>query len=370
MIKRNRNFDIIRSFALLMVLIYHFWVLTGSVASTHIKYTDDILKLGGEIGVTLFFMLSGYGIFCSLYRNSSLSYKEYILKRAKRILPEYYICFFLVLLLTDNVGYLTMFKLGDIVSHLLLIHNFFPNYAGSINGVLWTMGVIFDFYLIAPLLYKLIIKNPYATLVTSFIITILFKYIVFNYIYINELEGYNFFFSRQLIFSTLDNFVIGMFLGYIINYKMISIKKSYKSLIGAFLSILYIILICEVGLKYGIHSNNISGYLWHSELAISISVFMYMLSNIKINFDNVICKMFLWLSKYEYSIYLWHLILVINFVNKAPIYGSLLKHVGYIGIFSVLLIISIFVGYLFAEIISTSKFVKLFDKCIEMEDKS
>lgn len=64
-LKRNKSIDILRAGALLIVLTYHLWVLTGSVAIM-LPIVDTIVPLGGELGVTLFFLLSGYGIYYSL----------------------------------------------------------------------------------------------------------------------------------------------------------------------------------------------------------------------------------------------------------------------------------------------------------------
>ena len=45
-----------------------------------------------------------------------------MIKRLKRIVPEYYVCFILVLLLTDNAGYLYKDQFQNIWMHFLFIH--------------------------------------------------------------------------------------------------------------------------------------------------------------------------------------------------------------------------------------------------------
>ena len=120
-----------------------------------------------------------------------------------------------------------------------------------------------------------------------------------------------------------------------------------------------------MGLKYGIHSNNISGYIWHSVLALSLGSLIYAFSTIKINMRNIGIRIILWIAKHEYSIYLWHLIVTINLINKAPIVSSLINKGGYILLFAVLLIITILVGYLFSILLHNSKFTQIFDKVDE-----
>jgi peptidoglycan/LPS O-acetylase OafA/YrhL len=59
--KRNKNIDIIRAFAILMVLIYHIYAITGIATKNNI--IDTFLIYGGVVGVCIFFILSGFGIY-------------------------------------------------------------------------------------------------------------------------------------------------------------------------------------------------------------------------------------------------------------------------------------------------------------------
>ena len=58
---RNENVDLFRAVSLLMIVVYHAWVLTGS-QPTGIVVLDQIILYWGEIGVTAFFLLSGYSV--------------------------------------------------------------------------------------------------------------------------------------------------------------------------------------------------------------------------------------------------------------------------------------------------------------------
>ena len=66
--ERNYNIDLIRAMALLLVIVYHSWVVCGSQPISW-PIINTIIILGGELGVTAFFILSGYGIYCSLNRS-------------------------------------------------------------------------------------------------------------------------------------------------------------------------------------------------------------------------------------------------------------------------------------------------------------
>ena len=66
--KRIKNIDLLRAGAILYIMLYHCYVLSGQPWQAHTAI-HTILTLGGEVGVTLFFLLSGYGIiFPSLLR--------------------------------------------------------------------------------------------------------------------------------------------------------------------------------------------------------------------------------------------------------------------------------------------------------------
>ena len=154
--KRNRGVDIFRTGALLLVLIYHAWVVCGQQPINN-SLINIIVLLGGEIGVTAFFCLSGFGIFYSLdsmEKKGELSFKTHMSKRLARVAPQYYLNLLVMLLFGGATVYLSTEHMPNIASHLVFAHNLFPAHHGAINGVLWTMGVIVQFYLIAIILYK------------------------------------------------------------------------------------------------------------------------------------------------------------------------------------------------------------------------
>lgn len=63
--KRIKNIDLLRAGAILYIMLYHCYVLSGQPWQAHTAL-HVFLSFGGEIGVTLFFLLSGYGIYLSL----------------------------------------------------------------------------------------------------------------------------------------------------------------------------------------------------------------------------------------------------------------------------------------------------------------
>lgn len=54
MTERNRNIDVIRGIMMLLIVLYHAWVICDA-APIGSKVLGTFISLGGEIGVTGFF---------------------------------------------------------------------------------------------------------------------------------------------------------------------------------------------------------------------------------------------------------------------------------------------------------------------------
>ena len=121
------------------------------------------LFANGNVAVSLFFTLSGYLLSLPywdslLYSAPHRNLKTYLLHRLARIMPAYYFCL-TWLLFTDN-HWQFAFSNPDILLHYLFLFNFADFSIFSINSVFWTIAVEMQFYLLLPLLFKLLQKIP------------------------------------------------------------------------------------------------------------------------------------------------------------------------------------------------------------------
>nr|WP_208414600.1 acyltransferase family protein [Paenibacillus castaneae] len=150
--------DGLRAIAVLAVIAYHLnldWVP------------------GGLLGVTMFFVLSGYLITDILLKQlghtKSIDLKTFFIRRARRLLPAMFSMMALVsiwLLISDSSRLLSL--KGDIGSALLYISNWWlifheVSYFESFGppspfGHLWSLAVEEQFYLVWPLLLLFVIK--------------------------------------------------------------------------------------------------------------------------------------------------------------------------------------------------------------------
>lgn len=317
----NKNYagaNIYRAVALLWVMSYHCWVMLGYPAINN-GIILLMIKLGGEIGVTLFFILSGFGIYFSIasneLRNGKFCWKQYISARVKRICPNYYFSLLLVIAFTGSAVYVSKSGIKDILAHVLFVHNLFVSTHGSINGVLWTMGVIAQFYLLAPILYRLVKKHPYFVLAISVILSISVKIFLFHFMLgSSEIQPViRFIWSRQ-IFSSIDNFVIGMFVAWICSTTKELLKR--KNILLEIVFMIALVCVCFWGDKMGIHTDTFSGYVYHSVLAVCLGgMLLCACSSRKYEgkFNNGIS----WIARNEYGIYLYHLCIVENMIHNS-----------------------------------------------------
>ena len=124
----------------------------------------------GWQGVHVFIILGGFTLaYASLNREQQLTWKQWFLKRAQRILPAYWlvatagflvVC--LVAMLTENVKRPFLFSAAvwRWFADLTLLRNFsYKNMLADPNSALWFIPLIVSLYLIFPWLYSSLAKQ-------------------------------------------------------------------------------------------------------------------------------------------------------------------------------------------------------------------
>jgi len=122
----------------------------------------------GHEAVAVFIVLSGYCLMLPRFQGRTpqleVKFGQFIRRRATRILPPYYAALAGSLLLMATVPVLRArsgtiwddsmhgLDVGAIASHLLLIHNWTPEWAFQINGPLWSVATEWQIYFCFPLL--------------------------------------------------------------------------------------------------------------------------------------------------------------------------------------------------------------------------
>lgn len=160
--EENRVFslDLLRAISCLLVVGVHF------VQRFPIPGIIGVFFEKGSTGVSFFFILSGFFAYKSLERSDRTV--NYLIKRAVHILPLYYMAilfYFVIYSVTDNIP-------SDSsgiywLRYLLFINLWIPadNDFWINLGALWSISVFVLFYLLAPLLYRIMCKYYYSVVV-------------------------------------------------------------------------------------------------------------------------------------------------------------------------------------------------------------
>ncbi len=160
--------DGLRGLAALYVVMHHaYYGLTAEASLPPLVTKLTYWLYLGHSAVDIFIVLSGYCLMLPVARTGQLSggTSEFIRRRARRILPPYFAALGLSLLAIAllpplhnfshpyalwNVA-LPAFTPGVIVSHLLLIHNFSPDWHSKIDYPMWSVATEWQIYFLFPL---------------------------------------------------------------------------------------------------------------------------------------------------------------------------------------------------------------------------
>jgi peptidoglycan/LPS O-acetylase OafA/YrhL len=153
---RLQGFDGMRAIACLLVLFHH--LFQRLLTDAPFRAWTDL----AEIGVSLFFVLSGALLaapFWSAYLKGFQlpSLKQYLIHRAARIVPSFYLVLtvsFLVAVFTiDSVEPLWRYLSG---LTFIAPYHFITFFPGELNGPLWSIGLEVSCYLLLPIVFILL----------------------------------------------------------------------------------------------------------------------------------------------------------------------------------------------------------------------
>lgn len=155
--------DSVRAVAILWVFAYHFcgacwgwktgeWLARWEESPAWIAWPGlamtQLCRMGG-LGVTVFFVLSGFLIHYTFIRGNQ-GIGQFWLRRWGRIYPPYLVALILLALVS---GQLWEARGGtSFLHHLLFIHNYRDDFIYKFNPSMWSLAVEAQYYLLYPLL--------------------------------------------------------------------------------------------------------------------------------------------------------------------------------------------------------------------------
>lgn len=349
--------DGVRACAILMVVVFH----VNRVSGDNLWVWQDnpltsAFSTAGGMGVTLFFVLSGFLLFMPfakslLFSTSWPLVRVYYLRRVFRILPAYYTSLFILILLQSRI-YLQPAHRFD----LFLFLTFFMDSSRStfrlLNGPYWTLATEWQFYMILPLiclLLALILKRVPVRRKLQALILCLLGLIIWGLavrywgLYYLDHPGRSFLFFPPKVVNDLMFFFFG-----------ITGKYTEDFAVGMLLCSLYIyaqhpstsptftqrwqqstIWLWRVGMLLLVFS-----VMWHFESGVRAWHFLYpimpyynWLSEMILAFAFAMCMAALlfgspslqkpftwrpmrWIALISYSLYIWHLPLIALFATR------------------------------------------------------
>jgi peptidoglycan/LPS O-acetylase OafA/YrhL len=155
--------DGMRGAAAVYVTLYHFLAWNSNGLSKPWSLIVSLFRFG-HTSVSVFIVLSGFSLALPLARMPGRRLKggiaEYFRRRAIRILPPYYCALGLSMLFDSiivavagrhsQVGVSYEYGVGDLLSHVFLVHNLTDHWLGSINMALWSVATEWQIYFIFP----------------------------------------------------------------------------------------------------------------------------------------------------------------------------------------------------------------------------
>jgi peptidoglycan/LPS O-acetylase OafA/YrhL len=164
----RNNFDLIRLFAATQVALSH---ITG-----HLGFESPLISfLSLFPGVPIFFFVSGYLIYGS-YEQSTKSLNtnlNFFVKRFLRIFPALWLCFLISIIsiwysgFFEKVSFTTVEFLTWSITQNTIFQFYNPDFmraygVGVINGILWTICVEIQFYLLTPFIFFFLNKFKFG----------------------------------------------------------------------------------------------------------------------------------------------------------------------------------------------------------------
>ncbi len=304
-----------------------------SVLMLHVIYLGnwtDFPKTGplawfwvGWLGVDIFFMISGYVVTMAAFREKELSETprlNFFIKRVARILPLYYLSMAVYLFAVNSDPVKGSSAFFQILTHLSFTHNLFSSSTGSINPPTWSIGAEMQLYLLVLVLMSWLPRyRPWIFAFTMFAIAIACRYVA----YVSNVGASDAILSHYntQIICGLDNFGMGMVLALLKQKGRLPQVSAARGAIlfgGAILGL----VACQQILAA--HSQTFWTTWWlptffRSFAAIFCALLVYAAVAMPDRLQSSIPKVFLFLGKISYGIYLWHFIVIMLLLKYAAL---------------------------------------------------
>jgi peptidoglycan/LPS O-acetylase OafA/YrhL len=304
------NLNSLRFLAALLVIVHHIEQYKEILGLPNVFHNHTI-QLMSKIGVSLFFVLSGFLITYLLLveqkENGSIQVKSFYIRRILRIWPLYYLIILLAFFVFPHIE--LMHLPGHDGSHFLIKLIFFvlmmPNVIHAMGAGLaygtqtWSIGAEEQFYLIWPWLLKFF-KNKLVLIIGVILSYLFFRYLFASLFYKHVVFAYLY---RIWYLFPIDNMAFGGLFAVIY-------FNNYKKLID-FLQSKLLQLSSWILVVLSIISGQSLGYFHHQIYSLLFGILIFNLAtnvNTVVNFK---LKYLDYLGKISYGLYMYHSIMIV-----------------------------------------------------------
>jgi len=303
----------VRAIAAYMVFMHHFnSVFPGRRLGEGVhNFVQEL-----HVGVTLFFVLSGFLIAYRYFDAEDLSFRNYLVNRVARIYPMY----FLVTTLTFLTYAFTKGNLLAYIFNITFIRGYSDSYKFTGVGQGWSLTVEETFYFLAPLLFMLLKRKKYnfillpaALVLCGMMLVYLFRRISFY----GFMDSYSFMFYYTF-FGRCFEFFVGIGLAVLFK-KGIVLRGRHFTYLGIIVIAICIYLLSVVKGDYDLGFKTNWGKVINNLILplFGISLFYYGLLTEKTLVSRLLgSKVFVLLGKSSYVFYLIHGGVIATFLRR------------------------------------------------------
>jgi peptidoglycan/LPS O-acetylase OafA/YrhL len=224
--------DGLRGIAIALVVWFHLWQVSWLDPGAFI-----FIPISGFLGVELFFCLSAfclsYPYVCAHFEGTAPpALRHFAYRRLIKIFPSYAISIVAVIAIAAlpgakdswgaNIDWATPQAAAfDLAAHLTFVHTLFADSYASINGVLWTLGIEVQYYVVFPVLIYLLLRAPLPVASVMTAIAIAYR-IRIGQCCVRPVFDHN----LQQMLGFFDFFAVGMFCA----FGYVWLRKNYPRL--------------------------------------------------------------------------------------------------------------------------------------------
>lgn len=145
---RTDQLTFTRFFAAISIVIFHY----GNNIFPFYSEPVDFLFKQANIGVSYFFILSGFVMIIAYKERGEIEYVDFVKRRFARIYPVYALA--ILVLLIYYILILKSFGYKSVILNLTLLQSWVPGFALSFNTPGWSLAVEMFFYISFPFLFN------------------------------------------------------------------------------------------------------------------------------------------------------------------------------------------------------------------------